>query len=145
VLLVVFGRGPVPWVHTHETLAHHAHSDDALAWHVQHFHAPSDTPEHGWHIHWTLPWHIVNCACQHETTSCEASASALEMPFDVAQSTSIDRADADVHAKAPPPTLWASDYEAYPRWGPLFGLGLHFLETYLPRVKARALLCVALC
>jgi hypothetical protein len=138
------GRGPVPWVHTHETLAHHVHSDDALAWHVQHFHSPGDESEHGWHIHWTLPWDIVNCPCQHDTTSAEESASALEMPVDVAQSDSVSQADAKIHAGTPP-MLWTDGRANRPPWDPLGGSGLHFRESYSSRVTLRALYCVLQC
>ncbi|HEV8072068.1 MAG TPA: hypothetical protein VGP76_30410 [Planctomycetaceae bacterium] len=143
-LAVVFGRGPVPWIHTHEMLAHHGHSEDALAWHVEHFHQSGDD-DHGWHIHWTLPWHIVNCPCQHDNTPVEERASTLEMPFDVAQSAAVSQADVDVHASAPPPMVLAAACERYPRWDPLGVAGLHFLETYFPRVTLRALFCVAQC
>jgi hypothetical protein len=143
-LAVVFGRGPVPWIHTHEMLAHHGHSEDALAWHVEHFHQSGDD-DHGWHIHWTLPWHIVNCPCQHDNTPVEERASTLEMPFDVAQSAAVSQADVDVHASAPPPMLLAAACERDPRWDPLGVAGLHFLETYFPRVTLRALFCVAQC
>jgi hypothetical protein len=145
VLAVIFARGPVPWFHTHETLAHHAHSDDALAWHVRHFHAPGDEDEHAWHIHWTLPWHIVNCPCQHDPASVEEMASALGMPFDVAQSASINQADADVHARMPPLMLSVGERDDWPRWESLCVAGLHFLETYFPGVTLRALFCVAQC
>jgi hypothetical protein len=143
-LAVVFGRGPVPWIHTHETLARHGHFEDALAWHVRHFHQ-SDNDDHGWHIHWTLPWHIVNCPCQHDSAPAEERASAVEMPFDVAQSAAVIQADVDVHASSPPAMLLALDGERRPRWGPQTASGLHFLETYLPTVSLRALYCVALC
>jgi hypothetical protein len=145
VLAVVFGRGPVPWIHTHELLAQHGHSEGALAWHVQHFHPPGDDDDHGWHIHWTLPWHIVNCPCQHDTAPSEERASALEMPLDVAQSAPIDQAEADIHASAPPSVLLAHERGDRPPWDPLGVAGLHFLETYFPTVTLRALFCVARC
>jgi hypothetical protein len=144
VFAVVFGRGPVPWIHTHETLARHGHSEAALAWHIEHFHQMGDE-DHGWHIHWTLPWNIVNCPCQHDNTPTEEKTSVLEMPFDVVQSTSIDHAVADAHAGAPPPMLFAVDRNGHSRWGPVAFAGFNFLETYSPGVTLRALLCVARC
>jgi hypothetical protein len=145
VLAVVLGRGPVPWIHTHQMLADHGHSENALAWHVQHFHPPGDDHDHDWHIHWTLPWQIVNCPCQHDTTPSDERASVLEMPFDVAQSASIDQAEADRHAGAPPAMLSAYERGDRPPWDPLRRIGLHFLETYFPTVTLRALYCVAQC
>ncbi|HET6323753.1 MAG TPA: hypothetical protein VFG04_03555 [Planctomycetaceae bacterium] len=144
-LAVVFGRGPVPWIHSHETLARHGDSEDTLSWHLQHFHPSGDDDDHRWHIHWTLPWHIVNCPCQHDNTPTEERASVLEMPFDVAQSTPIDQAESDIHASAPPPMFWTHDHGDRPPWDPLCVAGLHFLETYFPTATLRALYCVALC
>jgi hypothetical protein len=144
-IAIVFGRGPVPWIHTHETLASHGHSEDALAWHVEHFHPSGDDHDHDWHIHWTLPWHIVSCPCQHDDTpSCERAA-VLEMPFDVAASASVNQAGADLHASAPPPLLSTGERGHPPSWDPLCGIGLHPLEIYSPRVTLRALYCVAQC
>jgi hypothetical protein len=126
-------------------LADHGHASDALAWHLLHFHSPGDDHDHGWHIHWTLPWQIVNCPCQHDNAPSEERASVLEMPFDVAQSAPIDQAEADLLAGAPP--LMLSAYERGDRapWDPLRVAGLHFLETYFPTVTLRALYCVARC
>jgi hypothetical protein len=67
------------------------------------------------------------------------------MPFDVAQSATVSQADVDVHAGAPPPILQAAGCERHPRWDPLGVAGLHFLETYFPKVSLRALFCVAQC
>lgn len=144
-LAVVFGHGPVPWFHSHELMAHDTQSPDALARHLQHFHPSGDEDDHCWHIHWTLPWHVLNCPCQHDNTPLEERVSVLEMAFDVAQSSPIEKAQADIHASAPPPMLAAHERGDRPPWDPLRVTGLHFLETYLPTVSLRALLCVALC
>jgi hypothetical protein len=126
-------------------LARHGHSEDSLTWHVSHFHQPDDGDDHRWHIHWTLPWQIVNCPCQHDSSSAEERASALQMPFDVAQSVAVNEPTADVHASAPPPLLMASEFNNPPPWDPLCGTSLHFLESYFPTVSLRALYCVAQC
>jgi hypothetical protein len=144
-LAVVFGRGPVPWVHSHDMLAQHGHSEELLSWHVLHFHHADDGDEHCWHVHWTLPWQIVNCPCQHDNTSDQERASAVEMPFDVTQTASIDQSDLDVRAPLPLAILPASERATGPPGDWHAALGLHFLATYLPSVTVRALYCVALC
>jgi hypothetical protein len=143
VLAVIFARGPVPWVHTHESLAHLGHSEDALAWHLSHFHAPGEG-EHGWHIHWTLPWEIVNCPCQHDTAAGEEIASTHEMPLAVAQSTSVHDAVRDSQAGAPPP-IHLADRDGPPRWDHRDAALLQLSQTPSSRVTLRALLCVAQC
>ncbi|HXY34142.1 MAG TPA: hypothetical protein VEI07_07935 [Planctomycetaceae bacterium] len=136
----------MPWLHNHESLAHHdGHSENALAWHMRHFHAAGDEEDHGWHIHWTLPWNIVNCPSQHDNVPAEERASALEMPLDVTQSASVSQADADAHAGFPPAALLTADRERDPGWHSPSIVGRHLLETYLPRVSLRALFCVAQC
>jgi hypothetical protein len=141
-LAVVFARGPVPWVHSHELMAHDGPSDESFARHLRDFHAAGDV-EHGWHIHWTLPWQVFTCPCQHDQAPAQERAVAVEMPLDVAQSAPVHQADPDLHAGAPP--LATVDRDTAPRWGPLASCRLHFLETYLPRVTLRALFCVAQC
>lgn len=142
-LAVVLGRGPVPWIHTHETLAHQNHSDEALAWHLEHFH-PAGDDEHGWHIHWTLPWNILNCPCQHDTTPTEERASALEMPLEVQATVSV-QTDAVSHGGAPPAILSAVERWDRPPWDPLAAPSLSRAEARAPGVTLRALYCVAQC
>jgi hypothetical protein len=144
-LVVIFGRGPVPWFHTHDGLGDDPRTQEALARHVERFHSPADHDEHGWHIHWTLPWQILICPCQHDTAPAEERASALEVPQDVAQSAPIHEAERDLHGGAPPILLPAAGRYMPPRWGPLTSSGLNSLETSLPTVSLRALYCVAQC
>jgi hypothetical protein len=143
MLAVVFARGPVPWVHTHDTLAHLGHSEDALTWHLSHFHASGDD-EHGWHIHWTLPWDIMNCPCQHDPPTNSEIASAHEMPFAVTQAVSIHDADRGAHAGTLPAILLA-DRDGPPQWDPRHATAMLLRQTPSSRVTLRALLCVARC
>jgi len=140
-LAVVLARGPIPWIHSHETMAH-GHLGDALAWHIRHFHSPGDDVDH-WHIHWTLPWQILICPCQYDSSSTQERASALEMPLHVAESASVNESQPDLPDGAP--ALLILRQRERPRWGPLCSCRLHFLDTYSPRVTARALYCVAQC
>jgi hypothetical protein len=144
-LAVLLGRGPVPWIHTHETLAHHGHNEELLAWHVEHFHSPGDDDDHAWHVHWTLPWYIVNCPCQHDETAAQERMSALEMPFDVAPTASVSDAHLNAHGGSPRPPLWTAESSNPPPPDPRCFVGLRFLETYSPGVTLRALYCVARC
>jgi hypothetical protein len=144
-LVIVFGRGPVPWFHTHDGLAHDPRAQEALAQHLERFHSASDQDEHGWHLHWTLPWQILICPCQHDTAPAEERASALVMPQDVAQSAPVHQAERDLHGGAPPILIAAAGRDTPPRWGPLTSSGLNSLETSLPTVALRTLYCVAQC
>jgi hypothetical protein len=144
-LAIVLGRGPVPWIHTHETLARHGHSENALTWHLEHFHQPDDGDDHRWHIHWTFPWQILNCPCQQDTSSSQERASALQMPFVAAESVAVNDPVADAHAGAPPPMLTLGEIDNPPPRDELCGTSLHFLESYFPTVTPRALFCVARC
>ncbi len=143
-LAVVLGRGPVPWIHTHEMLAQHGHSEEVLAWHLEHFH-PAGQDEHGWHIHWTLPWNILNCPCQHDTTTpAEERASVLEMPLDV-QATVNVQTDAVSYGGAPPAILSAVERWDRPPWDPLAVCSFSLADGRAPGVTLRALYCVAQC
>jgi hypothetical protein len=142
-LAVVLGRGPVPWLHSHEILAPEGQPDKALAWHLEHFH-PAGDDEHGWHIHWTLPWNILNCPCQHDATPTDERASALEMPLD-AQATVSVQADAVSCGGAPSAILSAVERWDRPPWDPLAADSLIPVEAQAPGVTLRALYCVAQC
>jgi hypothetical protein len=143
MLAVIFCRGPIPWVHRHDTLEHSGHAEEALAWHLRHFHASGDD-EHGWHFHWTVPWEILKCPCHYDGTSVEEYASAIEMPLAVVHSTTVEDAQKDCHDGAPPPILTAGR-DGPTRWDPHDAASLPLAQTPSSRVTLRALLCVAQC
>ncbi len=61
VLAASLWRGPVPWIHSHETLEAQGLSEAALAWHVHHLHPHESGHEvFGWHVHLTYPWDVSN-------------------------------------------------------------------------------------
>ncbi len=143
VLAVVFGRGPVSWIHTHATLAHESDAEHSLAWHLEHFH-PAGDDEHGWHLHWTLPWHILNCPCQHDTTPADERVSALEMPLDAQPTVSV-QSEAGSSCVAPPAMLATVGRWDRPPWDPLASSGIQLPAPPLTGVSLRALYCVAQC
>jgi hypothetical protein len=143
VLAVILLRGPVPWFHRHDWLGHQDHSEAALAWHLRHFHA-SGEDEHGWHIHWSLPWNILKCPCQYDASADSEYAWAVKMPLDVVHTISVENADKNGHDGAPPPILTA-DRDGPPRWGPHDAACLTLTQTPSSRVTLRVLLCVAQC
>ena len=59
VLAASLWRGPVPWIHSHETLEAQGLPEAALAWHVHHLHPHESGHEvFGWHVHLTYPWDV---------------------------------------------------------------------------------------
>ncbi len=145
-LVLSLWRGPVPWIHSHETLEAQGEPESSLAWHIAHFHQPIHDHElFGWHVHLTCPWDVFNEPSRPLDPDSPKPRAVYDMPYVVSQAGST--LDVDHDADAGPPASLLLDP------GPAGSLhldatcvpGLHFLQTYSPSVPLRALISVALC
>lgn len=144
VLAVSLWRGPVPWIHVHETLAPEGVIETLLAWHLQHFH-PAGQKAYGWHVHWTLPWEIDNWPSEEKDPELPSPTWVYEMPF---ASQGPCTVGVDQHANSSPcPALLLLDQDSLEALDldATSVCSLHFLQTYSPSVALRALICVARC
>src|SRR5690349_21803974 len=75
-LCLVTWRGPLPWLHDHETDRGLAAKDSSLSQHLAAYHGLSqEHAEHGWHMHMLMPF--GRCPCSQD----EEQDSPLEDPL----------------------------------------------------------------
>jgi hypothetical protein len=139
-------RGPLPWIHSHETLEAQGLPEAALAWHVQHFH-PQET-EHsvfGWHVHLSYPWDISNEPAPPAEPHSPKPRSVYDMPFVVSPASAT--VDVDRHASQIVPVLSSVIHADVASLQLAAGsiLGRHFPEAHPFSVSLRALICVTQC
>jgi hypothetical protein len=142
-LVASLWRGPVPWIHSHETDAHDHDSQSLLAWHLEQFH--QQHPVAGWHIHLTFPWDVFHEPRSNDNPESPRPSVVYEMPFVVTPVLSTADAHADASPGPPANLLPECRFTEVLHSLATRVSGLHFMQTYPPRVALRALICVALC
>jgi hypothetical protein len=137
-------RGPVPWIHSHETLEAQGLPEAALAWHVQHLHPQeSENSIFGWHVHLSYPWEVSNEATPPREPDSPKPRATYDMPYVVSPASST--VDVDDHADqsvASLPTAMHSVVASLECGHVLCG---QFTPTPTPSVSLRALFCVVQC
>ena len=144
MLCLATWRGPLPWLHDHETDEHAAASDASLAQHLAAYHALPHGSEHGWHIHMLLPF--GRCPCPQDNDS----SAPVEDPLSAYGTLLTKTVDASSLDVASPCGVTA--FCADPHGGCLVCGGqfrspdtLDFLGSLLATVPLRAVTGVALC
>jgi hypothetical protein len=143
-LIASLWRAPVPWIHTHQSFAAQTISATSRTRHLHLYHSHDGDEDFGWHVHLTFPWDVLDEPCGRQTPDSPEPTCAYEMPF-VASAPSADNLDASASSFAPQFTLVETGTADRVHGMISLVSGLHFLETYSPRVPLRALLCVARC
>jgi hypothetical protein len=75
-LILSMWNAPIPWFHTHDLVGPEVAQQQALAVHVDRFHAAElrlGQVSHEWHLHWILPWNPQAIPCDPEGESAPAS------------------------------------------------------------------------
>jgi hypothetical protein len=145
LLCLATWRGPLPWLHEHETDLQAAPGDAALQRHLASYHAVPAEAEEGWHLHLLLPFGRCPCEDSHEdsqsqdplslygtlltkSASVPASHLAASMSWDLAAAVPAVFAVPATIPTRPPPNRPSS-----------------FLASLLLQAPLRALTGVALC
>jgi hypothetical protein len=139
-------RGPLPWIHSHETLEAQGLPEAALAWHVQHFHPQeSEHSVFGWHVHLSYPWDVSNEPAPPPEPHTPKPRSVYDMPFVVSPASAT--VDVDRHASQILPVLSSAMHADIASLLPdaVRILDRHFPQTHPPSVSLRALICVTRC
>jgi hypothetical protein len=145
VLAASLWRAPVPWIHKHEAAAADG-STARLAWHLRNFHGTGPAQKvSGWHVHLTFPWNVLNEPLGDEDADAPKPNSVYEMPFVVSAGVSVPDSDCDTAFSPLPTSLLEPGLNGCVDLHATSVAGLHFLQTFPPRVPLRALICVALC
>jgi len=139
-------RGPVPWIHSHETLEAQGLPEAALAWHVQHLHPQeSENSIFGWHVHLSFPWDVSNEATPPREPDSPKPRTIYDMPYVASPASST--VDVDRHASQFLPSPASAMHSAFAslQFDAERVSDRHFPQTNSPGVSLRALICVTRC